>query len=281
MRIAVTGSAGFLGRQVAAGLREARHEVLGLDVVPHEGGVVVDLQDPDATRAALEGQEGVVHLAGYPRAGNRTPHDVFITNTSISYSVVDAAVDAGVSTVAFGSSISTIGYPFFERPIPPAHLPLDEAIVSVPQDSYGLSKLVGETILDGAVARSGGALAAVSLRFPALHSPESFVAEMPATYETGKDVKLFWSYIDTRDAATAFVAVFARAHSGHTKVFVAAEDTFDPRPTAELLAAYYPHASLTHPLAPHGSLLSSDAAAAYLGFRPAISWRSYAGTEER
>lgn len=281
MRIAVTGSAGFLGRQVAAGLRDAGHDVLGLDMAPHDGGVVVDLQDAAATSAALEGQEGVVHLAGYPRAGSHSPHDVFTTNTSISFSVIDAAVDAGVSTFAFGSSISTIGYPFFTNPIPPAHLPLDESIASIPQDAYGLSKLVGETTIDGAIARSGGAFAAVSLRFPALHTPESFVAEMPATYEAGKDVKLFWSYIDLRDCASAFAAVFARPHSGHAKLFLAAQDTFDPRPTRELLATYYPDAPLSRPLGEFESLLSSDAAAAYLGFRPMISWRSYAGTEAR
>jgi nucleoside-diphosphate-sugar epimerase len=281
MRIAVTGSAGFLGRQVATSLRAAGHEVVGLDVVPHDGGAVVDLQDAGATRVALEGVEGVVHLAGYPRAGSHAPHDVFTTNTSISFSVVDAAVEAGVSTFAFGSSISTIGYPFFVRPIPPAHLPLDESIDSMPQDSYGLSKLVGESIIDSAIARAGGSLAAVSLRFPALHSPQSFVAEMPGTYEAGKDVRLFWSYIDIRDAGDAFAAVFARDNTGHTKLFLAAADTFDPRPTADLLAEHYPDAPLTRPLGRYESLLDSTAAIAYLGFRPGISWRSYDGTAGR
>jgi nucleoside-diphosphate-sugar epimerase len=281
VRIAVTGSAGFLGRQVAATLRDAGHDVLGLDVVPHDGGVAVDLQHPVATREALEGQEGVVHLAGYPRAGGHAPHDVFTTNTSISCSVVDAAVDAGVRTIAFGSSISTIGYPFFTHAIPPAHLPLDESITSVPQDAYGLSKLVGEQIIDAAIARSGGALAAVSLRFPALHTPESFVAEMPATYESGKDVRLLWAYIDLRDAADGFAAVFARANAGHTRLFMAAADTFDPRPTAELLRTYYPDAPLAHPLGGHDALLSSEAAAEYLGVRSLITWRDYPGTEGR
>lgn len=282
MRIAVTGAAGFLGTLVAAALRESDHEVRALDVVPDRsgGGVVVDLQDPDATRAALDGCDGVVHLAGYPRATGHTPHDVFTTNTSISFSVVDAAVEVGVSTLVFVSSVSVIGYPFFSRPIVPRYLPLDEGIDSIPQDAYGISKATGEAIIESAVSRAGGALAAVSLRFPALHTPESFVREMPATYETGKDSRLLWSYIDTRDAASACAAVFARANVGHTKLFLAAADTFDPRPTSVLLAEHFPDVPVHGALAGHDSLMSSAAARAYLSFTPRYSWRSYENGSE-
>jgi len=281
--IAVTGASGFLGRQVVSALRSGGFEARGLDVVAAVDGTgtVVDLADPDATRAALEGCSGVVHLAGYPRAGDHTPHDVFTTNTSIAFSVVDGAVDAGVSTLLFVSSISVIGYPFFTHPIRPAHLPLDEAIASVPQDPYGLSKWVGESIVDAAVARSGGAMGAVSLRFPALHTPESFVAEMPATYSTGKAAKLLWSYIDTRDAAEACASVFTRQRTGHTKLFLAAPDTFDPRPTEELLAEHFPDVPLSLPVFGNASLMNSAAAIDVLGFTPRHSWREYPGTEAR
>lgn len=281
MRIAVTGASGFLGAQVAAALRGAGHDVRALDVVPPRDdagsgdGLVVDLQDPQATRQALDGCEGVVHLAGYPRATGHTPHDVFTTNTSISFSVVDAAVDVGVSTLAFVSSFSVVGYPFFVHPIVPAHLPLDGRIHSTPQDAYGISKAVGEAIIDSAVARAGGALDAVSLRFPALHTPQSFVREMPATYETGKDSRLLWSYIDTRDAASACAAVFARTNVGHTKLFLAAADTFDPRPTADLLAEHFAGVPVQGTLTGHDSLIDSTEATEYLCFTPRYSWRSY------
>ena len=277
MIIAVTGAAGFLGAQVAASLRAAGHEVRGLDVVAPAASrvAVVDLRDPQATRAALEGCDGVAHLAGYPRAGDHAPYDVFTTNTAISFSVLDAAVDAGVTTLVYVSSISVIGYPFFVQPIPPSYLPLDEGIDSIPQDPYGLSKLVGEQIIDAAVARAGGKLAAVSLRFPALHTPESFAREMPATFADGKDVRLLWSYIDTRDAADAVAAAFARPNTGHTKLFLAAPDTFNERPTAELLAEHFPGTPLRREIAGHDSLMDSSAAISYLGFAPGRSWRDY------
>ncbi|MET4781016.1 NAD(P)-dependent oxidoreductase [Glaciihabitans sp. UYNi722] len=277
MIIAVTGASGFLGSQVASRLKDAGHEVRGLDrVAARDGsGIVVDLQDPDATRAALEGCEGVVHMAGYPRAGDHTGYDVFTTNTSITWSVVDGALAAGVSIIAYVSSISAIGYPFYVQPITPAYLPLDEGIVSVPQDSYGVSKVVGEQIITAAVLRSGGSLAAVSLRFPALHSPESFVNEMPATVESGKDVKLFWSYLDTRDAASSVAAVFERENVGHSIFFVAADDSFSLIETSELVSTHFPDVPLTRDLPEFVSLLSNAAAKDYLSFTPQYSWRSY------
>jgi nucleoside-diphosphate-sugar epimerase len=223
----------------------------------------------------MVGLEGVVHLAGYPRAGSHSPFDTFTTNTSITFSVVEAAVANGVSVIAFVSSVSVIGYPFYTERIVPDHLPVDEEIDSFPQDAYGLSKRVGEEIITAAVLRSGGSLAAVSLRFPALHSPRSFASEMPETIATGKDVRLMWNYIDTRDAAEAVNAVFARTNVGHEKFFLAAADSFSGRPTAELLAEYFPGVPLTRELPGFASLMSSSAATEYLSFTPKYSWRSY------
>jgi nucleoside-diphosphate-sugar epimerase len=275
--IGVTGASGFLGSQVAASLRAAGHDVRGFDAVAAAdgSGTVVDLRDPAATQAAMVGLEGVVHLAGYPRAGSHSPFDTFTTNTSITFSVVEAALANSVSLIAFVSSVSVIGYPFYTVPIVPDHLPVDEAIDSLPQDAYGLSKRVGEEIITAAVLRSGGSLAAVSLRFPALHSPTSFANEMPETIASGKDVRLMWNYIDTRDAADAVTAVFARTTVGHEKFFLAAEDSFSERPTAELLAEYFPGVPVTRELPGFTSLMSSSAATDYLSFTPKYSWRSY------
>lgn len=277
MIIGVTGASGFLGSQVAASLRAAGHDVRGFDAVAAADGTgtVVDLRDPVATQQAMTGIEGLVHLAGYPRAGSHSPYDTFTTNTSITFSVVEAALANSVSLIAFVSSVSVIGYPFFTVPIVPDHLPIDEAIDSFPQDAYGLSKRVGEEIIDAAVLRSGGSLAAVSLRFPALHSPTSFANEIPGTFASGKDVRLMWNYIDTRDAADAVTAIFARNNTGHEKFFMAAADSFNERPTAELLAEFFPGVPLTRELPGFTSLMSSAAATEYLSFTPAYSWRSY------
>lgn len=73
MRVALTGSHGFLGTKLAAALRSA-----GDDVVPvvrratgAPGEVVWDPGAGTIDRAGLEGVDGVVHLAGEPVASGR------------------------------------------------------------------------------------------------------------------------------------------------------------------------------------------------------------------
>ena len=76
MRILITGGCGFIGRHVARDLLEAGHRVRLLDALLDQvhGGTPPDLpegaeflkgdlRDPDALARALEGVEGVIHLA--------------------------------------------------------------------------------------------------------------------------------------------------------------------------------------------------------------------------
>jgi nucleoside-diphosphate-sugar epimerase len=283
--IAVTGATGFLGSEVVVRLLADGHEVRGLDRrtegsihrSPQDGYEerTVDLRDNDATIAALTGCDGVVHLAGYPRAGDRTPADVFATNTSITFSVAEAAVAAGVSTFANVSSISVLGYPFFTHAIRPEYLPIDEKASTTPQDAYGLSKSVGEAIVTAAAGRSGGKLAAVSLRMPWLQSPQTFWEDIPASVDQGMDWRNLFAYLDIRDAAEAIAAVFRRDNSGHTRMLVASSDTFSERETSELIASRFPGTDMRKQLPGHDSLIDSSLARRYLDFTSTYSWRDY------
>ena len=74
MRVLVTGAAGFIGSHIASMVREAGHEVRGLDSLtpavhnarpPDVGGdlVVGDVRDPAAVDEALAGVDAVCHQA--------------------------------------------------------------------------------------------------------------------------------------------------------------------------------------------------------------------------
>ena len=275
--IAVTGSAGLLGRAVMDQLRAEGHSPRGIDWPGRDerDTVMVDLRHADRAKAALDGCESIIHLAGFPRAGSTAPAEVFGTNTAISFAVAQAAVDLGVKTVAYASSVSVIGYPFYVRPLVPKILPVTEAEESVAQDAYGLSKAVGEHIITAAVARSGGTLSAVSLRLPWLQTPDTFWAEVPPVTADGMDARNLFAYIDTRDAAAALTAIVARPNEGHHRFFFAALDTFSDRPSAELASHWFPSSALSRTLTGDSSLIDSSAAIDYLGYKPRHSWRSY------
>ena len=78
MRVAVTGSTGLIGRAVMARLRAAEHQAMPV-LRPATGGAArPDMPavrwDPEAgtiDRAALEGLDAVIHLAGEPIAARR------------------------------------------------------------------------------------------------------------------------------------------------------------------------------------------------------------------
>lgn len=81
MRIAITGATGFVGRTLQPMLEERGHEVVplvrdkpGRAVSPP--GRAYDPLDPESARAALEGIDGVVNLAGENILGRRWNDEV-------------------------------------------------------------------------------------------------------------------------------------------------------------------------------------------------------------
>jgi nucleoside-diphosphate-sugar epimerase len=124
MRIAVTGSSGFIGRHVTASLA-AR----GDDVVPVRRPFA-----PGALTAMLRGADAVVHLAGVVS----TMHDreLFDANVDGTRAVAEAARSAGARLIHI-SSLAAAG------PASPA-APRSEDDPPAPITAYGRSKLEGE-----------------------------------------------------------------------------------------------------------------------------------------
>src|SRR5262249_10353734 len=158
MRIIVTGSSGLLGRHVAGALAGAGHEVLGIDVAAAPKGadwehVTADLTDLGQALQVVRDAEAVVHVAAIPRPTGGPAGHVFQVNMAACYNVVEAAVVSGAKRLVYASSMSVLGYPFFERPVVPSYLPFDSAHPTAPQDAYALSKWLGEEIVASAARR--------------------------------------------------------------------------------------------------------------------------------
>ncbi len=280
MGVIVTGSSGLLGRHVAGALVEAGHGVLGLDAVSPPAGaswahVTVDLTDLGATLQLVRNAETVVHIAAIPRPTGLPAGEVFRTNMAVAYNVVEAAVLNGATRLVYASSMSVLGYPFFETPIAPSYLPLDSAHPVAPQDAYALSKWLGEEVVEAAVRRRPG-LSAVSLRMPWIQTaatfPRDVVGRRARAMLVARDL---WGYLDARDAASAFVAAAERPLAGHRRLFISAADTFMDVETEALVRTAYPDAVMKRPLPGYETVFDLTEAREVLGYAPAFGWRDY------
>lgn len=277
MRVVVTGGSGLAGRAVVADLVEHGFEVTNVDLVPGNGPAPfrrADIEDLGQVYGALRGAEAVVHFAAIPRPTFDVPEVVFRTNVMGAFNVLEAAAALGVRRVVMASSVSVLGFPFFEQPLAPAYVPIDEEHPRLPQDAYALSKLIGEEVAAGFARRS--ALDVVSLRFPWIHTPETFATQIvPLQSDPAAGASNLWSYIDARDVGAAVRLALTAGVHGHEAIFVSAADSFMPGPSAELVREHYPQTAIREGFAGNASLLSGEKAARVLGFRPRYSWREY------
>jgi len=145
----VTGSAGFIGRSIAAALLELGDDVRGVDnfatgkrenLIGLEGMEFVegDLADLNVCREVCAGVEVVFHEAALPSVP-RSVIDPIASNVACVDATVNllwAAKEAGVRRVVYAASSSAYG----DTPTLPKH----EAMLPNPISPYAVAKLTGE-----------------------------------------------------------------------------------------------------------------------------------------
>ena len=150
MRVLVTGHLGYLGSVLVPRLREAGHEVVGLDVgffaecllgpAPEEiPALRVDLRDVTAADLAPVRADVVIHLAALCNdpLGNLNADLTYDINHRATIRLARAAKEAGVGRFLFSSSCSLYG-------AGPDDSPLDEEAGFAPLTPYGESKILSE-----------------------------------------------------------------------------------------------------------------------------------------
>lgn len=236
MTVLVTGASGLLGGAVAALLAAQGHEVRTFQRRPSGVAGVEDargsLTDPRAVEEALDGVDGVVHLAAkVSLAGD--PGDFDRVNVDGTRRLLAAAQRAGVerfvqvsspSVAHAGSSITGDD----AEPADPEHA----------RGDYARTKARGELL---ALAADAPGFAVVAVRPHLVWGPgdTQLVARIVERARAGRlpllgdgQALIDSTYLD--NAASAIVAAHDRAREVHGQAYVVTNG--EPRPVAELLA---------------------------------------------
>jgi nucleoside-diphosphate-sugar epimerase len=154
-------------------------------------------------------------------------------------------------------------------------LPIDEEHPSKPQDSYGLSKVVGERIADSIVAVHKG-MTVASLRFPGIIFDFSYEIVRERWNDPKGRASGFWAYIDARDAARACRFALEADFRGHEVMIVAASRSSMKNPTDQLMEKYFPSVKKTDAtLTGNWSGVSSLKAKRVINFTAHHLWEHY------
>jgi nucleoside-diphosphate-sugar epimerase len=281
MKLLVTGGSGGIGTYVVAELAQAGHAVVSFDrALPREQlpSVSYRVGDHENLGDLVElsaGMDTIVHLSAIPTPRTYPNPTVFRTNVMGTFNAHEAAAICGVPLVVSTSSQSAYGFAWQHRPFLPLYLPLDEDHPDLSQDTYGLSKMVGEQIAHGFHRRNH--MRVCCIRPPWVTHPADYAGFRdyvePKTWEGS-----LFSYLDVRDLAVVYrMVVEAPPELIQDEVFnVAADDALALEPLAALLPRLEPGlAPLAANIKGNASMVSAERIKDRLGWAPRYSWRDF------
>jgi len=275
MKILVTGGVGKVGQWVVRDLLDGgAHQVTVFDRLPgpERGPVkylVGDVQDLGQVIESMADVEAVIHLAAIHNPNIATASVTYQTNVVGTFNVHHAAFRLGIKRVVSASSNAIVGWSYGEHFVPD-YLPIDEDHPLRPEDVYGLSKQIGETIAQS-YSRKG--LETIMLRPSGVVTPEELEQ---IKKEGGRHLSGFqaYSYIDARDLAVAFRLSVERSIPSGTALFVVSDDSTIAEPLCDLYPRVMPSiGDKARSLTGSKGSYSNSRAKKLLGWQPIHSWR--------
>ncbi len=276
-KVVITGTAGLLGPFVVDHFLEHGYEVISSDIrrpeVVKAHHYIADTGNMGECYGILSGADAVVHLAAIPVAYSH-PNDVtFRNNVMSTYNILEAADNLGIKKAVIASSECTYGICNSLTGLAPRYVPMDEEHPALPEDSYGLGKIVGEEITRAIHRRHG--MQIVNFRIGNIMTPEKYKRFPGFIHDPKQRTKILWSYIDARDIAAACRLAIEKDGLGTQVINLAADDTSSAIPSRQLMAEIYPQVTdFREPLEGFETLLSNKKAKEVLGWQPAHFWRN-------
>ena len=309
-RVIVTGGSGLLGRFVvdeltdicAASVLDIKapsQDVPSQDVPRQEVPYIeTDILDLGGVRAALAGQDAMIHLAGIDDGNAEADKDYFETNVQGAWNVLHAAEEAGLRKVVVASSTAALG---IGRDRMPDYLPVDEGHPLRTTGTYGLSKEAIETVARHFVRR--GRLDVVCLRPTLIVRPEreaAILAQLdladpdsdPPDGALGTGVapcgalSATRTYVRSKDAARCFRMALDHDGAGFDVFNVSAVDSIGREETLTRLEAVYGRLPEVRDRAlyardPYASVLDISRTRGELGWAPEGDWNSVVAEHQR
>jgi nucleoside-diphosphate-sugar epimerase len=286
MRVLVTGGGGKVGQWVIGELQQHGHTVTVFDQIPLSRpdvrALVGQLTLWDDVRAAVEGQDAIIHLAAVPDPTPTNAADIAETNIKGTFHMYEAAAQLGVGRVAVASSICAYGVLYWKEPRPPDFVPLDESHPSVPDDAYGVSKLVNEQMGRGYHLRYGTQVVCLRLSPVCFPNVDGFVKRyLDRVRKPELHADRYWAYVLAADVAQAFRLAVERSDLGFQVLNIGADDVLSEETTLALLQRFYPGTRAIRDATlyfehPHAAVIDNRRARSVLGWAPHGCWRQLA-----
>jgi nucleoside-diphosphate-sugar epimerase len=201
-----------------------------------------------------------------------TDQVTFENNVVSTYNILEAASGLGIKKAVIASSESSYGIVFSRNGLKPKYVPIDEDHPQLPEDSYGLSKVVAEASASMFNRRTG--MQIVSMRIGNVISAEKYLPFPDFIHDSKQRKNILWSYIDARDIASACRLAVEKDGLGSTALNLAADDTSMDIKSCDLLKAEYPDVTdIRGPVDQYQTLLSNAKAKKLLGWKPLHFWR--------
>lgn len=276
-KVVITGGTGLLGRSVVSEFVDAGYHVVNVDrvkpVQPGAQNITADLTKLGEAYGILQGADAVIHLAAIPQAYIFPNEVTFENNVMTTYNILEAAAGLGIQKAVLASSESSYGICFSKQNLEPLYVPIDEHHPQLPEESYGLSKIVNEQTAEMFHRRTG--MQVVSLRLGNVIAPEMYANFPDFIHDPWQRKEILWSFIDTRDVATACMKAIETDGLGSIALNIASDETSMDIPSRQLMETVYPKVEIRGELSEHGSLLSNEKAKKLLNWQPVHHWRNY------
>jgi nucleoside-diphosphate-sugar epimerase len=237
----VTGSSGFVGRDIMARLAAAGHRVVGLDPRASASTQVIDdLSDRTRLRdlIARETITHIIHAGGVsgPMVMADDPVGVLAINVTGSLNLLNEAIAGSIKTFVYCSSVAAIGNYYEPEPI-------GEDYPMRPASTYGCSKAAMDYVLRGLWGRVP--LDICSLRLTAVYGPgrqtefnvDTIVRAALAGQPARLDPLTDWPYVYMEDAADAAIAACFSTARKQLAYFIAHPERVTPEDIAAACAA--------------------------------------------